>query len=404
MDNFKTLVLAAFMVTLFLTTKSRGQDDPSGIVKSLNEVIVPITTMNPDSSFSDLAFLKKTLAERSIVSLGEATHGTKEFFVYKDRLIRFMVTELGFNAIAFESDFSTVQRLDDYINHKVDKLSGSYSGFPLLKETRSMLSWLRQYNQTRATPDRVHLYGIEARGFNTISASILASLNNLTAESKALLTRIRNTSYSTLTKKDIKEVQSILPQLYQEAELHETPLTRHYVTLLDQDVGHFLERQFGKRDKYMAANVSWILEQKNTNKMIIWAHNGHLSKSSLFGKPSMGTYLYEKYKSKYFTIATDFSEGFVHIAVPKNGQVSWENKYIPAVTTKNNYEYYFQQCKSPNFIIDISSLKDHQVLTPFFSDKRVLRMVGATGGLIRTRLSILENFDLIVFIKSTQAI
>ena len=86
MGNFKTLVVTAFMVTLFLTTKSRGQGDPSAIVKSLNEVIVPIRTMNPDSSFSDLDFLKKTLTDRSIVSIGEATHGTKEFFVYKDRL------------------------------------------------------------------------------------------------------------------------------------------------------------------------------------------------------------------------------------------------------------------------------------------------------------------------------
>jgi erythromycin esterase len=404
MDNFKTLLVAAFMVALFLTTNSRAQDDASGIVKSLNEVIVPITTMNPERSFSDLAFLKKTLAERSIVSLGEATHGTKEFFVYKDRLIRFMVTELGFKAIAFESDFSTVQRLDDYINHKVDKLSGGYGGFPIIKETRAMLAWLRQYNQTCATPDRVHLYGMEARGFNNISASILAAFNNLPAESKALLSRIKDASYSALTKKDIKEFQSIIPDLYQEAELHKTPLNRHYITLLDQEVGHFLGNDFGKRDKYMAANVSWILKQKDTEKMIIWAHNGHLSKSSLFGKPSMGTHLYEKYKSKYFTIATDFSEGFVHIAVPKNGQVNWENKYIPAVTSKNNYEYYFKQCKSPNFIIDINSLKDHQVLTPFLSDKKVFRMVGATGGLIRTRLSILENFDLIVFIKSTHAI
>jgi erythromycin esterase len=404
MGNFKAVVVSAFLLTLFLIIKSSAQDKTGRIVDSLNEVIVPINTLSPDSNLSDLAFLKKTLADRSIVSLGEATHGTEEFFIYKDRLIRFMVSELGFKAIAFESDFSTVQRLDDYINNKIEQLKGGYNGFPLTPQTRIMLAWLRQYNQTRAIQERVHLYGIEARGFNNISGSILASFKNLSEESEALLTRIRNASYSSLTKKDIKEVKAIIPQLYQEAELSKTALARHYIALLDQGVDHFLKHDFGKRDKFMADNVGWILKDNNVEKVIIWAHNGHVSKSSLFGSPSLGTHLFEKYKSKYFAIATDFSGGSVFSSMRKKGKVIWGNKDIPAVNSKNNYEYYFQQCKTPNFIIDISSIKNHNVLTPFFSEKRVMRMVGATGGIFRTKVSIMDNFDLIVFIKSTRAI
>ena len=73
----------------------------------------------------------------------------------------------------------------------------------------------------------------------------------------------------------------------------------------------------------------------------------------------------------------------MHIALPRNGKVSWGNSAIPAVTSKENYEYYFKQCKTPYFMIDISALKDHQVLTQFFSEKRKMRMVGATGGIIK---------------------
>ena len=401
MKNFKTVVFAIFLITLFLGIASKGQDKTTTIVNSLNEVIVPIKTMSPDSNFSDLHFLKQTLENRDIVSLGEATHGTKEFFLYKVRLTQFLVSELGFKAIAFESDFSTVQKLDDFINDKVEKLDAGYGGFPLTPETRGMLSWLRKYNQTQAIKDRVHLYGMEARGFNSISASILSSFNNLPAESKALLRRIKETRSNALNENDIKAVKSIIPQLYQEADLNKISLNRHYITLLDQAVGHYLHGRFGKRDKFMADNVAWIQENAKAKKLIVWAHNAHLSKSSLFGVPSLGTHLYQKHDSRYFAIATDFSEGSVVISVPKNGKVNWTNKFFPAVSSKNNYEYYFQQCKFPNFMIDISSLNDHKVLSPFFLEKRVMRMVGATGGLLRTRLSLLKNFDLVVYINST---
>jgi len=401
MENFKAVILAAFLFTLLFNTKSRGQDKTARIVNSLNEVIVPIKTMNPDSSFSDLDFLKQTLENRDIVSLGEATHGTKEFFLYKVRLTQFLVSELGFKAIAFESDFSAVQLLDDFINNKVEEIDRGFGGFPLTQETRDMLFWLRKYNQTQTIQNRVHLYGLEARGFSGISASILHSFNNLTAESKALLTRIRDTRYNALNKKDIKAVKSIIPQLYQEADLNKISLNRHYITLLDQAVNHYLDRNSGKRDEFMADNVTWLQENTNAEKVIIWAHNGHLSKSPLFGAPSMGTHLYRKFKFRYFVIATAFNQGSVSISVPKNGKIDWINKFFPAVTSKNNYEYYFQQCKFPNFMIEISSLNDHEVLTPFFSQNIVMRMVGATGGLLNNKLSILKNFDLIVFFNST---
>jgi erythromycin esterase len=401
MNIYKTVITVILLFVFFFTQQSNGQDKSTAIINSLNNIIIPIHTVKPDSNIDDLDFLKQTLENKDIVALGEGTHGTKEFFLCKVRMTQFLVSNLGFKAIAFESDFSTVQKLDDFINNKVKNLDRGYSGFPLNQQTREMLSWLQNYNATKEIQNRVHLYGMEARGFNTICATILGSFSNLSAKNKAVLEKIRDVRYNALDRNDIKVLKNIIPQLYQSDESINS-LNRHYVTLLEQTVDHYLDREYGNRDKYMADNVAWMQETTDAKKVIIWAHNGHISRYPIYSVRSLGTYLYQKYNSKYFAIATDFNEGAVHISVPKKSdKVDWINKSFPAVTSKNNYEYYFYQCKYPNFIIDISSLKNHDVLKPFFSEDRFMRSVDAIGELSKTKISILENYDLVVYFNST---
>lgn len=403
MYQLKFVFLTAFFLPLFCALKTNGQDAIAGIVNSLDEVMIPIETLAPDSSFSDLHHLKQRLKNKNIVALGEGTHGTKEFFQYKDRLIRFLVSELGYKAVAFESDFTAVQNLDDYINYKKDQINTGYGGFPLTKETRLMLSWLREYNQSKDADDRVHLYGIEARGFNNISDSILNSLSDLPEACKQVLTKIKQKSYTDLTKKDIQEVKTIIPQLEQYALKHDHVLYRHYVNLLAQLTDNYLAYKVGHRDQYMAENTSWIIENTNSKNVILWAHNGHLSKTAIYKGYTLGNRLYEKYESGYFAIATTFNKGEVTVSVRKKGKRGYQKAYYPEVTSKIDYSYYFKQCKNANFMIDMSAVKDHEVLQPFFLKKRLLRMIGATGGILKVPLSISENFDLLIYFNTTHA-
>ncbi|SDL52744.1 Erythromycin esterase homolog [Pedobacter sp. ok626] len=400
----KTIIVATFLLIFFSIRKSKAQESTSRIVSSLNEFINPIKTISPDSNFSDLEVLRESLKDKTIISLGEATHGTREFFLYKDGLIRFLVSELGYKAIAFEADFSAVQNLDDYINSKTESINTGQGGFPLIQETRSMLSWLRTYNQSKAPENRVHLYGLEARGFSNICGQILNSLISLPSENRELLRRIQQTKYFDLSTKDINGVRAILPYLYNETDKDKNGLNRHCVTMLDQVADNYLNRKFGKRDEFMAANATWILENTNSDNLIIWAHNGHISKSALFRGASLGTYLYQKYNTGYFAIATDFNQGEASVFVKKNGRITLGSKFYPEVTSANAYEYYFNQCKFQNFMINISALNGHEVLVPFFSKNLSMKMVGGTDGLIRIKLSILENFDLIVFLNKTTSV
>lgn len=65
----------------------------------------PIRSITYDQDFSDLDFLKGLIGERSLVQLGESSHGTREFNHVKTRMIKFLHQEMGFNVVAMESGF-----------------------------------------------------------------------------------------------------------------------------------------------------------------------------------------------------------------------------------------------------------------------------------------------------------
>jgi erythromycin esterase len=65
--------------------------------------------------FADLQCLRRIIGDARIVSLGEATHGTREFFQLKHRLLEFLVTELDFAIFGIEANYPECLRINDYV-------------------------------------------------------------------------------------------------------------------------------------------------------------------------------------------------------------------------------------------------------------------------------------------------
>src|SRR5262249_55826105 len=65
---------------------------------------IPIATVQAGNGFADLEQLRHTIGKARIVSLGEATHGTREFFQLKHRLLELCVSELGFTLFGIEAN------------------------------------------------------------------------------------------------------------------------------------------------------------------------------------------------------------------------------------------------------------------------------------------------------------
>src|SRR5215471_6331183 len=74
----------------------------TAVISWLKANALPIASVEPGTSFKDLEQLRPLIGDARIVSLGEATHGTREFFQLKHRMIEYCVSRLGFTMIGFE--------------------------------------------------------------------------------------------------------------------------------------------------------------------------------------------------------------------------------------------------------------------------------------------------------------
>jgi hypothetical protein len=69
---------------------------PREVVDWFRSAAIPLKTTEPGHGFEDLRPFRELIGDARIVSMGEATHGTREFFQLKHRLLEFLVTEMGF--------------------------------------------------------------------------------------------------------------------------------------------------------------------------------------------------------------------------------------------------------------------------------------------------------------------
>jgi len=113
---------------------------------------VPLTTPAAGHGFKDMEPLKQAVGNARIVSLGEATHGTREFFQLKHRMLEFLATEMGFSIFSIEANMPEAYRLNDFVlNGKGDPaalIHGMYFWTWDTKEVLDMVLWMRQFNQS----------------------------------------------------------------------------------------------------------------------------------------------------------------------------------------------------------------------------------------------------------------
>nr|WP_068893119.1 erythromycin esterase family protein [Pedobacter panaciterrae] len=393
MKQPKFKILFLFLFSIFLSSKLFSQE--TEIVNKLNDVIKPINTLNPDSSFNDIDFLSKILQEKEIISLGEATHGTKEIYAYKDRLIRYLVSNLNHKAIAFEADYSGLEQIDNYINWKIESTTMSPNYKPLF-------TWLREYNKTKSEQNKVHVYGLEIREFNGAIDKELSSNKDINQSDKEVLLKIRNTQFDKIDNKSLNDFRMVCTRL------PKTLNSKMLIQLID-NYHNFIgtSPKIGFRDKYMAENAIAIKESTNDKRLIIWAHNGHVAKTSLYNKPAMGEYLDKAYSDKHYVIATDINKGNVSVRkfIAKNKPVSdSQSLYYSEVDSNKGYEYYFKQCKYKNFILDVhAAILDNQ-LSSFLTQQKEMRLIGAFSIPVNKKLSIANNFDMIVYFDETNSL
>ena len=100
----------------------------------------------------DLEPLLRRIGDARIVLLGEATHGTSEFYRMRERISRELIEKKGFSFIAIEGDWPDAARMDHYVRHAQYPSSEwtAFARFPVWmwrnREVRDFVDWLRARN------------------------------------------------------------------------------------------------------------------------------------------------------------------------------------------------------------------------------------------------------------------
>src|SRR5436190_17031509 len=137
-----------FCAGLPATTASGQQSDP--MTEWIRANAIRLSTTEAGHGFADMQALKPLIGNARIVSLGEATHGTREFFQLKHRMLEFLSTEMGFTIFSIEANMPEAYRLNDYVlngtGDPAELLRGMYFWTWNTEEVLDMIRWMRAFN------------------------------------------------------------------------------------------------------------------------------------------------------------------------------------------------------------------------------------------------------------------
>ncbi|MFL5383860.1 MAG: erythromycin esterase family protein [Longimicrobiaceae bacterium] len=165
---------------------------PAGpaVLRALRSSTVPLRTVRAGSGFDDLRPLKAVLRGRRIVALGEASHGTGEFFRMKHRMLEFLVREMGFRHFAMELSPEDGRVIDAYIHGApTDPRRVLYWPWATV-EVMEMIEWMRAYNAERGSAPGLTFHGIDPRSGDrdpVMAANVSRLLARAGPEAKVVL-------------------------------------------------------------------------------------------------------------------------------------------------------------------------------------------------------------------------
>jgi erythromycin esterase-like protein len=129
----------------------------------------PLTTVEAGHGFVDMQPLKQAVGDARIVALGEATHGTREFFQLKHRMIEFLASQKGFTIFSIEANMPEAYRLNDFVltgkGDPRELLKGMYFWTWNTQEVLELILWMREFNKS----GKGH---IEFTGFDMQTATV----------------------------------------------------------------------------------------------------------------------------------------------------------------------------------------------------------------------------------------
>ncbi|MET1115760.1 MAG: erythromycin esterase family protein [Comamonas sp.] len=258
---------------------------------------------------ADLAALLDRIGDARIVLLGEATHGTSEFYRMRERISRQLIERKGFKFIAIEGDWPDAARIDRYVRHAGHRAAqwSTFARFPRWmwrnQEVSSFVDWLRAHNGGRRECDRVAFHGLDLYSLHQSMRAVVGYLEAVDPP-MAQLARQRYRCLAPWQADPASYGHAALRDRYRSCEQEVVSMLQDLLRCEQryaaQDGERFLdavqnarlvanaERYY--RTMYYGSRASWNLRDSHMfmtlrslldfhgpgSKAIVWAHNSHV--------------------------------------------------------------------------------------------------------------------------------
>lgn len=402
------------------------------IVTLLKRRAITLRSVTAGSGFDDLMPLKEVLKDVRVVGLGEATHGTREFFQVRHRMLEFLVKEMGYTVLAVEGSYAAFMNINDYVLHgrgdRAKLLAEQKYWILDTEEVAAIIDWLRAHNQSLPDEKKVKFLGIDPNA-NEIAMKLVTDYLRKVAPERV---PSAESLFQKILPEDIKAINfdrtevpaAQLSELYKLISylalnkamfVHQTSLGEferalQHVRLIAQ----FAEFNspssvdgVGTRDGYMAENFQHIVNgEKPTTRFIVMAHNAHISKRDTGNFPAMGSYLRKTFGDGYYAFGFAFNQGSFQAQVAGQGTPRVQ-EFTLGVAPERTVDWYLARTGIVNHVVDFRRLPKDETLSQWLQATHRMHWVGAIfsdkwGESQWTQPFILvRDFDGLIFIEKT---
>lgn len=370
--------------------------------------------------WSDFDPLMKLIDDARYVLIGEASHGTHEFYRARALITRRLIVEQGFTAVCAEADWPDAYRINRYVRGEddgatsLDALAG-FERFPswMWRNTvvLDFVGWLRQHNEDNdLTRRKVGFYGLDLYSLYTSIDAVLRYLEQVDPDTAALA-RERYACFEQFGKdaqtygllsgytRDDSCEDAVIQQLV-EMQSHALDYARRD-GLLAEDEYFFAQQNaqvvknaeeyyramyhgrvntWNLRDRHMADTLDALVAHLDRTrgeptKVVVWAHNSHLGDARATemghsGELNLGQLMRERHGDQTRLIGQTTYAGTV-TAADDWDEPARRKRVRPGMA--GSYELLFHTVGAPNFLL---SLRDQQDALAGLREPRMERAIG----------------------------
>jgi len=391
------------------STKSTSKKQPVTLAEHIQQACEPFTAINE----VNLDQLMDRIGDSKLVLLGEASHGTADFYDMRARITQELITKKGFNVIAVEADWPDAAHINHFIHGtEPDPLleSKPFSRFPTWmwanQSVEKFIQWLKKHNQTINQPEnKVGFYGLDLYSLFSSIEVVLNYLEKVDPKT-AQVARQRYGCLMPWSKDPALYGQVVITKQYRECEadvlaaLQELLKKRLQYSLQDSEQFFDAEQNarlianaeryyrtmyyaeansWNQRDQHMFETLEAILNYRGeTTRAVIWEHNSHIGDAratdmSARGELNIGQLARQKYGDAAYLIGFGTDHGTVAAASEWGGPM--EIKQVTPAHS-DSYERVCHEVTHDKFLLPLKPQTMETVTRNKLLSERLERAIG----------------------------